>query len=260
MSAIHTIIFDWAGTTVDFGSLSPVSAFREAFRSLGVEVTEAETRAPMGMLKIDHIRTMLAMPEVSARFEAAKGRASTEEDAQAIYARFEPALMAVLPRHCDLKPGLLECVAELRSEGIRIGSTTGFTRDMMAVVAPEAARAGYAPDLIVTAEDAGGFGRPWPYMMFHAMRTLGVADVGGVLKVGDTVSDIREGRAAGVRTVGVLEGSSIMGLSRSEWSALDDAGRRNARNAAREVFVKAGADYVIDNLAALPTLVRAIAR
>ena len=51
MSRIECVIFDWAGTTVDFGSLSPVSAFREAFRSFCVEVTEEETRAPMGMLK-----------------------------------------------------------------------------------------------------------------------------------------------------------------------------------------------------------------
>lgn len=64
MNHIECVVFDWAGTTVDFGSLSPVSAFREAFRAYGVEVTEAETRAPMGMLKIDHIRTMLAMPDV----------------------------------------------------------------------------------------------------------------------------------------------------------------------------------------------------
>lgn len=73
MSRIECVIFDWAGTTVDFGSLSPVSAFREAFRSFCVEVTEEETRAPMGMLKIDHIRTMLAMPRVAESWQCVRG-------------------------------------------------------------------------------------------------------------------------------------------------------------------------------------------
>ena len=135
---ITTVIFDWAGTTIDFGSVAPVSAFREAFRQYGIEVSEEETRAPMGMLKIDHIRTMLAAPELAARFEAAKGRRPDESDAQAIYASFEPAQMAVLTQHCDLKPGLIGCVKALRAKGIRIGTTTGFTREMMSVVAPEA--------------------------------------------------------------------------------------------------------------------------
>ena len=40
MARIEAVIFDWAGTTVDFGSLSPVGAFMEAFRRAGVEVTE----------------------------------------------------------------------------------------------------------------------------------------------------------------------------------------------------------------------------
>ena len=61
MAKIQAVILDWAGTAVDFGSTSPMSAFKEAFRRAGVEVTDDETRAPMGLLKRDHIRTMLKM-------------------------------------------------------------------------------------------------------------------------------------------------------------------------------------------------------
>lgn len=258
MSKITCVIFDWAGTTVDFGSLSPVSAFQEAFRTFGVEVNEEETRAPMGMLKIDHIRTMLAMPAVADRWEAARGSAPTETDAQAVYERFEPALMAVLDRHCDLKPGLLECVAALRAAGVKIGSTTGFTRAMMAVVAPEAARAGYAPDAIVTADDVGGLGRPHPFMIFKNMRLLDIPAVSGVMKVGDTVSDIKEAIAAGVIAVGVTDGSSVMGLSRREWDALSEEEREACRENARDVFSRAGAQFVIRDLSELPALVRQI--
>ena len=54
---IQGVIFDWAGTTVDFGCFAPVSAFVEAFRKAGIDVTLEETRAPMGKLKIEHIRS-----------------------------------------------------------------------------------------------------------------------------------------------------------------------------------------------------------
>ena len=255
MSRIECVIFDWAGTTVDFGSLSPVSAFREAFRSFCVEVTEEETRAPMGMLKIDHIRTMLAMPRVAESWQCVRGHEPTEADAQAIYERFEPALMAVLDRHCDLKPGLIECVNKLRERHIKIGSTTGFTRAMMDIVEPVAKAAGYAPDATLTADDVGGLGRPWPYMVFENMKRLGVSSVTRVVKVGDTVSDIKEAIAAGVIPVGVIEGSSIMGLSRAEWDALTDEERQACRDEAREAFERAGARFVINRLDELPALI-----
>lgn len=259
MTRIHTVIFDWAGTTVDFGSLSPVSAFREAFRREGIEVTEEETRAPMGMLKIDHIRTMLAMPAVAERWAKAHGGRKPEEvDVQAVYARFEPSLMAVLDQHCDLKPGLLEAQAALRARGIAIGSTTGFTNHMMEVVRSEAEKAGYQPDVVLTAEAVGGFGRPFPYMIFENMRRLQTPSVRAALKVGDTVSDMKEARSAGVRAVGVLEGSSVMGLSREEWCALDEAGREAARTQAAQTFWAAGADFVIANLYELPALIEAV--
>ena len=122
MARIEAVIFDWAGTTVDFGSLSPVGAFMEAFRRAGVEVNEEETRKPMGMLKIDHIRTMLAMDRIRAAWIEKHGAAPTDDDAQRIYDDFEPALMSVLDERSKLKPHVLECVAALRERGLRIGS------------------------------------------------------------------------------------------------------------------------------------------
>ena len=96
MPKIDAVIFDWAGTTVDFGSTSPVSAFMEAFRRAGIEVTDEETRAPMGLLKRDHIRTMLRMPRIAKAWQERYGRVPNADDVEALYSDFEPALMAVL--------------------------------------------------------------------------------------------------------------------------------------------------------------------
>ena len=80
MNEIKGIIFDWAGTTVDYGCFAPVQAFAEVFRHFGIEPTSQEVREPMGMLKIDHIRTMLRMPRISALWEEKYGRKPEEKD------------------------------------------------------------------------------------------------------------------------------------------------------------------------------------
>lgn len=80
---------------------------------------------------------------------------------------------------------------------------------------------------------------------------LKASSVCGVIKVGDTVADIREGKHAGVTTVGIVEGSSVMGLSRKEYEALDDGERLKRCRRAETVYKEAGADYVIKDIRGL---------
>ena len=230
MNEIKGIIFDWAGTTVDYGCFAPVQAFAEVFRHFGIEPTSQEVREPMGMLKIDHIRTMLRMPRISALWEEKYGRKPEEKDVKELFGLFE------------------DTVTALREKGIAIGSTTGYTDKMMAIVAPEAAKRGYAPDVWFSPDSVNQKGRPYPYMIFRNMEALGLSDVRGVLKVGDTVSDIREGKNAGVTTFGVVIGSSEMGLSREEYESLSEEEQKQRCEQVAEKFLAAGADRAILNL------------
>ncbi|MFR1296342.1 MAG: hypothetical protein ACLSBH_13430 [Coprobacillus cateniformis] len=66
---IEAVIFDWAGTTVDYGCFAPVQAFHDAFEAYGLHPTFDEIRQPMGMLKIDHIKTMLEMDSLKKNFK-----------------------------------------------------------------------------------------------------------------------------------------------------------------------------------------------
>ena len=255
----EAVIFDWAGTTVDYGCFAPVRAFQEAFKEFGVEPTMDETRKPMGMLKHDHIATMLRMSRIARAWEDAHGTAPTDSDVDAVYSHFEPKLLSILDGFADPKPGVVDAVAALRAAGIKIGSTTGYTDRMMEIVVPKAAANGYAPDFWISPDGTNGFGRPYPYMVFKNLEKLGVTDVRRAAKVGDTLSDIREGKNAGVFTIGVTEGSSQMALSQAEFEALSDADKAAARAKARDAFVAAGADAVIDTMAELPTLLNQIA-
>ena len=95
---IEAVVFDWAGTTVDYGCFAPVQAFMEAFAHFGIEVTMEETRNPMGMLKIEHIRTMLQMERIAKLWADKYGRSANDEDVRAIYEQFEPKLFSILHR------------------------------------------------------------------------------------------------------------------------------------------------------------------
>lgn len=247
----EAVIFDWAGTTVDYGCFAPVQAFAGVFRHFGIEPTMDEVRAPMGMLKRDHIRTMLEMPRIRKLWTEKYGAAPTEENVEELYGLFEEKLMRILDQYAEIKPYVLETVEALRKRGMKIGSTTGYTDAMMAIVTAKAKENGYAPDVWFSPNSVGDAGRPYPYMIFRNMEALGVHSVENVVKVGDTVSDIREGKNAGVFTVGVVEGSSEMGLTEEEYHALSEEERAERSAAVREKFVKAGADAVIQNMSEL---------
>jgi phosphonoacetaldehyde hydrolase len=258
MTGIKAVVFDWAGTVIDFGSIAPIEALRTAFAHHGVSISEAEARADMGMAKRDHVRAILALPRVSVAWADAHSRAPDEADGDRVYADLAPLMREAAARHTTLIPGAAEAVAALRKAGVRIGSCTGYTREMMADILPRAAAQGYAPEVVVCAGETSE-GRPSPLMMWKVMVELGVWPASACIKVDDAEVGIAEGRAAGAWTVGVAASGNRVGLSSAAFEALDAAGRRDRLAEAKASLVAAGADFVIDTVADLPAIVETIA-
>lgn len=139
MKKIECVIMDWAGTAVDYGCFAPVAAFLKAFAEKGLTVTMEEARGPMGMTKIDHIRELFKLPSVTEQFKQNYNRNWTEEDVVSIYKEFEKHLFASLEEYTTPIPGVIEVIEKLKRDGIKIGSTTGYTTAMMDIVLPGAA-------------------------------------------------------------------------------------------------------------------------
>lgn len=255
MANLQAAIFDWAGTTVDYGCFAPVQAFVEVFRERGIEPTMAEVRGPMGMLKRDHIKTMLNGQRISALWQQRFGAPWQEADLDEMYGVYERKLLLMLENYATPKPHVLEAVATLRGMGISIGSTTGYNDKMMALVVESAKKQGYAPDTWCSPDGVGGTGRPYPYMVFENMRRLGCCDVRRVIKVGDTVSDIQEGKNAGVITIGIVEGSSEMGLTQAEYEGLSPQEQAEHCQRVAEIYRSQGADFVLRHMGHLPQLI-----
>lgn len=255
---IEAVIFDWAGTTVDYGSLAPVEAFRTAFNTKKIYPTDSQIRQFMGMSKSDHIWKMLELPEIAHQFEEEHQHLPNEKDHDEIYDLFESALMAHLVQKTELKPYLLATIDYLNQENIKIATTTGYTPKMMEAVATGAAKLGYRPEMILTSADVDNHGRPFPDMINKILNDLSISAPEDAIKIGDTIVDIEEGQNAKVKTVGIIEGSSLMGMTELEYQSLSDEARDDACELVRQQFVDAGADFIINNLSELPEVIKSL--
>ncbi len=253
---IECVIFDWAGTAIDFGSFSPVAAFQKAFEECGITPTIDEIRAPMGMQKRAHIETMLNSERLGELWISKYSKPPTSEDIDNIYAGFEKALFDVLKEYSVPIDGVIETINKLHNMGIKIGSTTGYTAAMMDVVAPAAIEHGYSPDLLVCPDEVNSIGRPYPYMLWKNAEKLGIKSIKNVIKIGDTVADIYEGKNAGCISIGVIIGSNMLQLSLDEWNNLSADEKETQLENVRKKYLGCGADYVINDITELPMLIK----
>lgn len=249
---IKGVVFDWAGTLVDFGSLAPMGAFVELFSRHGVNISIAQARVPMGLPKLEHIRVLGSMPAVAAQWHERHGRMFDETDARALLQEFEPMSAQAALARSDFIPGLLETQVWLQKNAIRVATTTGYTRRIMAPVIEIAQARGFMTERVVCCDDVER-SRPDPMGMELCMQTLGLqGQAQAVVKVDDTEPGLAEGRHAGCWTVGVAASGNALGWSLMEWQQASAQVRSDALTAATQTLLDAGADEVIPTVAELP--------
>ena len=245
---IEAVLLDWAGTTMDFGCMAPAVVFVEVFKRQGVPITMAEARAPMGAHKRVHIGKITELPAVRKRWEDKRGHAPAEADVDAMFADFVPLQLECLSDYSALIPGTLETVAKMRERGYKIGSTTGYTTEMMRINLADAAKQGYVPDSTVCASDVPA-GRPYPFMCLQNVINLAVSPVEACVKVDDTCPGIEEGLNAGMWTIGLAVSGNEVGLPLAEWREVPPAEQQRMRESAYRRMHQSGAHYVVDAIA-----------
>ena len=257
-STIRAVVFDWAGTIVDYGSLAPMGAFVRLFANHGLSISIAQARVPMGLPKLAHIEALGAMPEVAAQWQQVKGRSFSADDAAALLQEFVPMSAASALEHSDFIPGFLDSYEWLQQQGIGVATTTGYTRFIMEPLLARAAQAGFAPVRTICCDDVAQ-SRPSPLGMQACMATLGLSGhSAAVVKVDDTVPGLQEGLNAGCWTVGVSASGNALGWSWEEWVQASEDEREHALVEARRTLRAAGAHEVIDSVADLRAALAAI--
>mgnify|MGYP003417413253 CR=1 FL=1 len=223
---IDTVILDMAGTTVVDDGLV-IEAFTRAWdrqRPTGPEPLRDEAiewvKDTMGQSKIEVFRHLLP-----------------EDDAQALNVEFETAYAELVGEgRSESIAGAAATIQTLRGEGRKVVLTTGFARPTAdAIIASLGWES--AVDAVLTPADAGR-GRPFPDLNLLALLRTEAASVHAIAVVGDTVSDVRSGLAAGAGAViGVLTGAT-----------------------SAEEFVAAGATAVLPSVVDLPALLHDLNR
>lgn len=254
---VELVVFDWAGTTVDYGSSAPMEVFKMVFDEAGIHLTRQEINGPMGMEKKAHIRSLLSLETAKEQWNKTYKREWTEADVEDLYIKFENKLREVVTEYSKPIDGVVKTVEQLRGAGIKIGSTTGYNNDIMTRVIPAAKKLGYEPDCVVT-PDITGKGRPTPFMLYECMRVLDVYPIKSVVKVGDTITDIMEGKNAGAWSIGILKGSNLLGLTEDEYMAMSKQELDRLKAETTKKYKDAGADMVIEDITGLPEAIQKI--
>lgn len=256
---IDAVIFDWAGTVVDFGCFAPTQIFVDAFKAAyNFDLTLEEARRPMGLGKWQHIEALGQDKDVSVRWLAQFGQAMAKADVDRLYETFIPLQCDRVQAHSQLIPGVLAVVADCQKNGCKIGSTTGYPREVMDRLVDAAASQGYKPQSVVCSGDLSAGGRPGPWMALASAISLEARAAWRCVKIDDTTPGIAEGISAGMWTVGLTLSGSLCGITQAAFDAMDDTQKQVLRVPAAEVLTKAGAHFVIDTVADLMPVLQQI--
>ena len=254
---VEAVVFDWAGTVVDFGSMAPVYGFQSTFADFGIDTTIEQVRAFMGMEKRRHIEEVLALPEVAAQWLEKKGAPPTNDDIDEIYLAFIPQQIACIAENSVLIPGAAGVASFLHQNDIKIGTTTGYSRAMIRDMLQSAQAQGFDPDFVVASDEIAA-NRPAAAGALKNLAEFDVFAVHNCIKVDDTVIGIDEGLNAGMWTVAVALSGNALGISQAEWDAQDSDSAEILRANAYEQFSDCGVHFVIDTVADFEGVVKEI--
>lgn len=253
---VKALVLDWSGTTADAYVVAPAVVFVEVFKRQDVEISMAEARGPMGLRKDLHIKALTKEPEIRERWKGVHGEYPDQSDVDRMFKDFVPIQLNCLRNYTKLLPGVAEVTQRLQAQGIKIGSSTGFTRAMVDILEEEAAKQGYRPDASVAGDEVIHGARPAPHMVYKNLDMMGVDTIQSVVKVDDTVSGVGEALNAGCWGVGVVRYSNYMDVDtpeQGEQLSTEEIDRRTAKT--RDILEKAGAHYVIESLADIETVI-----
>ncbi len=200
--SIKLIVFDLAGTTVE-DNQNVAEALQLALEDAGYKVSIKDINVVMGYAKPVAIRLLL---------EQSTGKHISIEDplVEKIHQRFIKEIINYYENSENIKEkdDAGKIFRMLKDKGVKVALDTGFSRSIANVIF---SRLGWEKDehydVSITSDEVEN-GRPYPDMIYRAMELLEISSTHQVAKVGDTLSDLQEGIAAGCKyVIGITTGS-----------------------------------------------------
>lgn len=214
-------VFDMAGTTVNDRD-EVYRVLREAPEREGAKFTDEQFQQFMGTEKHWAIGRLLEIGGVEPTTEV------HERAWEWFRQELERTYRAEPPTPLQ---GIEDMFKQLRTQGVKVGLTTGFAREIVDIILEAMGWDKDTVDVVVAGDEVAA-GRPEPLLIQKAMAEVGLTDPAEVISAGDTEADVVSAQRAGVTSVGVLTGH----LTTAQFQALK-------------------ADHVLDSAANITSLV-----
>lgn len=186
MKNIELLVLDMAGTTIDEDNVV-YKTLTNAVNDYGYEVSLNKVLSVCaGMEKLEAIATLLQILN------------GNEEDAPAIFENFSDQLKKSY-QNLNVKPinGTEDFLLKMKAQNKKIVLNTGYTSAIAQQLLDKLNwKKNIHFDALITADDVSE-SRPNPEMIKLAMKKFNITEPEKVLKAGDSVIDIEEGKNAG---------------------------------------------------------------
>jgi phosphonoacetaldehyde hydrolase len=248
---VKGIIFDLAGTLIDTGCNAPVHAMTAAFARNGLLVTDEIVRVDMGLPKRAHIKAILDKPVVLNQWKSIFNNPPRDIDINRIYKYTNFELKRVVGYYSKPTPYAVELLHHLQANGILIGITTGYSREIIQALGDRIHKAGIIYNNLVCADEVSN-PRPQAGMVNKILDNWKIYNYSlyQYIKIGDTVADIQEAHSANLVSCQVIDTCSDIGqLIKNKKTRSANRELINSRKyCVKNKFEKTGAEFYCNNL------------
>ena len=254
---IEAIVFDLAGTLIDFGSLAPSKVLIHIFNKIGIPISRKEAIGPMGIEKRAHISQLINTKKINLQWKKKYKKKPSKNDIDKLFKLFNPELKKIIKKHSKFISGSKRTIEFIKKKKIKIATNTGYSDDILKTILPELKKQGFTPDISYSSSHAK-IGRPSAEIIYKIFSELNITKGSNCIKVDDTIPGLLEGVNAGMWVVGVIFSGNEFGKTEVEFNKLSFKDKTKFRKKIKKKFEKVGAHYVIDTIKDLPKIIKII--
>ena len=206
------VVFDMAGTTVNESGIV-YKILKNTLKKFNLEFTDEEFNNFHGINKSEVLKHFVDKNLKNSKIK--------DIDINEVIKTFNEDLQNEYFNSNKISPmnGAILLFRKLRENNIKVCLDTGYPRIIADKIIE---KVGFDKEIdgSVTSDEVAN-GRPYPYMIQNLMKKFNIESSNYVIKVGDTIADIKEGKNANTRfQVGVLTGADSIQTLKKETPSL----------------------------------------
>ena len=253
---IKACIFDLGGTIVDRYSITPLKSLIETFKRHNINISNNLIFKDMGIDKKIHIENILDDTNVYQEWFKQYKRNPEYDDVLKLHQIFKN-IQVKKSHKIDIIPETYNAFEYLKKNDIKIGCTTGFDKNNADIIGRVLNDNLCKLDNIVSSTCVEK-SRPHPNMIHKNMIDLGIVDPRTIIKIDDTNIGIKEGKNAGLWTVGVARWSTYMNVLPENYNNMNDIVIGERLEKSKEKLKQSRPDFIIETLYELPNIIETI--